>query len=473
MDFQKVADGIGALTCIVSVEKLEDGSCGDVRIVTGNKAYIDSIEHPAPGMAMLTDKFVPNSLYTAYLTRDLNFEDFCFRSAVQKKCLHSYVHPDRYDLWFNMTFLPLYPDDGNLCYCAYIMEVNFEPNSDRISNVSGEIASQVLETALSIRGARDFRSGLHDAVDDVRQMCEAEYCGLLLVDEETHSCTLIGESFSEGSSFKPRDDYLEKDFYPIAESWEETISGSNCLIAKNDREMDVVKTRNPLWYESLKANGIRTIALFPLKSHNVLLGYMWASNFDGERSDRIKEILELTTFILGSEIANDLMIDQLKVMSSRDMLTGLLNRNELNLREDRLKGVAEQDAGPVGVVFADLNGLKRVNDSEGHVAGDRLLCNAAAALREVFADHEIFRAGGDEFVMILTETSRAQAEEKAAALREAAGHYPDVSFAVGVSFHEDCRNIQQVLTEADERMYADKKEYYASRYDEDGPLHRM
>ena len=65
---------------------------------------------------MLTKKFVPDSLYTDYMPRDLNFEDFCYRAAVQKKCLHSYAHPDRYDVWFNMTFLPLWPDNGNLYY---------------------------------------------------------------------------------------------------------------------------------------------------------------------------------------------------------------------------------------------------------------------------------------------------------------------------------------------------------------------
>ena len=85
MDFQKVADSMAAMTCIISVEKLPDGGCGEIRIVTGNKAYIDSIEKPMQDVQMLTRKFVPNSLYTNYLTRDLNFEDFCYRSAVQKK----------------------------------------------------------------------------------------------------------------------------------------------------------------------------------------------------------------------------------------------------------------------------------------------------------------------------------------------------------------------------------------------------
>ena len=53
-DFQKVADGIAAMTCIVSVEKLPDGGCGEIRLVTGNRAYIDSIERPMQDVVMLT-----------------------------------------------------------------------------------------------------------------------------------------------------------------------------------------------------------------------------------------------------------------------------------------------------------------------------------------------------------------------------------------------------------------------------------
>ncbi len=114
MDYQAFVDAIDAMSCVISVEKLEDGSCGKIRIVTGNRAYLRSIEHPAPGTEMLTRRFVPNSEYTRYLTRDLNFEDFCYRSAVEKKCLHTYEHPDRIDAWFSMSILTLTGEEDGL-----------------------------------------------------------------------------------------------------------------------------------------------------------------------------------------------------------------------------------------------------------------------------------------------------------------------------------------------------------------------
>ncbi|MCR5774736.1 MAG: GGDEF domain-containing protein, partial [Lachnospiraceae bacterium] len=72
-----------------AVENLGNGKRGKFRIVAGNKAYIGSIENPAPGAELLTRKFIPDQQYIQYLTRDLNFEDYCYRAAVEKKCLTS------------------------------------------------------------------------------------------------------------------------------------------------------------------------------------------------------------------------------------------------------------------------------------------------------------------------------------------------------------------------------------------------
>jgi GAF domain-containing protein len=78
-------------------------------------------------------------------------------------------------------------------------------------------------------------------------------------------------------------------FYAIAASWEDTISGSNCLIVKTVQEMEVVRERNPEWYKGLAKSGVASIILFPLKFGNQLLGYIWASNFDTEKAPQIKE----------------------------------------------------------------------------------------------------------------------------------------------------------------------------------------
>ena len=134
VDFQQLCDSMAAMTCVISVEKRETGY-GKIRIVAGNQSYIASIEKPGGGVELMTQKFVPNSEYTAYFTKDLNFEEFCYQSAVHKKCLHSYVHPERIPVWFNLTFLPVNAQDGDLCYYAYYdtLEVSYTPDFNRFT----------------------------------------------------------------------------------------------------------------------------------------------------------------------------------------------------------------------------------------------------------------------------------------------------------------------------------------------------
>ena len=248
--------------------------------------------------------------------------------------------------------------------------------------------------------------------------------------------------------------------YDLAESWEATISGSNCLIAKNERDMEVVRERNPAWYSSLVENGVRSIVLFPLKSGHEKHGYIWATDFDPENAPRIKEALELVTFILGAEIGNHLLLKRLQVLSARDMLTGCLNRNEMNNYVDALSNGRISPGKSVGALFADLNGLKRVNDSQGHAAGDALIRAGYRVLREVFNDDEIFRAGGDEFTVIVLGATPGDMEEKARLIGQYAAREGAVSLAVGHHVEADCRNVRTALREADESMYENKRQYY-------------
>ncbi len=460
MDFQNLLDSIQTMACVVSVEKKDGDTYGDIRLVAGNKAYIASIENPAPGTEMLRDKFTPNTLYTDYLTRDLNFEDYSYRSAVLKKCLHSYAHPDRMNVWFNMMFIPLWPDNGNICYCLYLMEINFEADTSNMSVMSSNAASLALESCIKLSSTTDFKTTIKDIIKDIRKLCDAEHCCVLALNDNERSCEVLGEAFAEGTSLLPMETYLDNEFYDIADSWESTIAGSNCIIAKNERDMEVIKERNPIWYKSLTDAGVHNIVLFPLKSRGERMGFIWALNYDESRATTIKDMLEVTTHILGSEMGNHLLMDRLKFLGSKDMLTGVMNRNEMNNYVDSLSN-GKSPLTSVGVIFADINGLKEINDVEGHNAGDNLIRSAADILRGIFEEKHIFRAGGDEFSIILTDITQEYLDQKMAEVLESCEAKGDVSIALGGSVEKDSRNVRMALRLADERMYENKQKYYS------------
>ncbi|WP_295084030.1 hypothetical protein [Ruminococcus sp.] len=240
MRFQAIVDGIVPAACVVSVEKQDGGDYGKVRTVTGNRPYIDTIEKPV-GMTMLASKFVPNSEYTDYVPKDLNFENACYDAAVKKKNIHSYAHTTKFDVWFNMTFVPLYPDDGNICYCLYIVEVNLKPDAKRLSMISADIASSVLETCIKLQNPDDFTQAMKEVCVDIRDLCDSEHCCILLMDTANRKCSVLCEAFSKDSKLLPMDTYVDDAFYDIAYSWLDTIAGSNCLIVKNEHDMELIK----------------------------------------------------------------------------------------------------------------------------------------------------------------------------------------------------------------------------------------
>ena len=113
-----------------------------------------------------------------------------------------------------------------------------------------------------------------------------------------------------------------------------------------------------------------------------------------------------------------------------------------------------------GVAFVDLNGLKAVNDKEGHLAGDNLLRAAAVLIRDVFKDVEIFRVGGDEFLILDTKHSEPEFNIYIDKLREASEASNIVKIAVGTCFSKPDQDVRTSMHIADELMYKDKEEYY-------------
>ena len=460
MDYQKIIDDIGAMACVVSVELKENGSYGDVRIVAGNQAYIDSIEHPLKETGLQQTKFVPNELYTNYTPRDMSFEQFCFMTVKGNKCLHSYAKPESFGQWFNMTYIPLESDDPNLGYCMFLMEMNPEVDSSKATAVSVNLARTILEICIKIRQTLDFRASMNEVIGDIRDLCEARRCCIILLDSPTRTFDVLCEAQRDDLDLPPISKVVTPEFYDLLETWEDTLAGANGLIICNDQEMETIKDRNPKWYHSLKRGGVESLIAFPVKSQNEILGYIWATNFQVEKAQDIKETLELVTFVLGSEIANYQLLERLRILSAKDLLTGVQNRNLMNHYVEQLALGKAECGKTVGVVFADVNDLKTVNDYKGHDAGDDLLRSAADALKNVFPETSIFRAGGDEFTIILTGTTQEEIEALVERTRVVSSRDANVSFAIGSAVESDACNVRAALRKADEKMYEDKKHFY-------------
>lgn len=160
------------------------------------------------------------------------------------------------------------------------------------------------------------------------------------------------------------------------------------------------------------------------------------------------------------------MADALESRATIDSLTGLYNHRHLTVELDRLVTVAQQTKEPLGVLVADLNDFKQINDTFGHTAGDKVLCEVAAVLVE-WADgkYVCWRLGGDEFAAAMPGISKGRGRFEAARLQKmiqergisVPGGAAHTSVSVGIACSPaDGLSARELLSVADTAMYLRK-----------------
>jgi two-component system CheB/CheR fusion protein len=156
---------------------------------------------------------------------------------------------------------------------------------------------------------------------------------------------------------------------------------------------------------------------------------------------------------------------RVEYLATHDELTGLPNRALFNDRLHLALARAERSRESIGVVFIDLDNFKVVNDTLGHVTGDKLLKQAALRLLDcVRAEDTVARLGGDEFVVLLETADRREATLTAERLLSALSasyqfdeHECFISASIGLSmFPEDAADASALMRNADSAMYRAK-----------------
>ncbi len=157
------------------------------------------------------------------------------------------------------------------------------------------------------------------------------------------------------------------------------------------------------------------------------------------------------------------LLNKFKKLSLFDDLTGTKNRNHYNMKCEEL---IENHTGLVGIVYIDINGLKQANDKFGHAFGDSMIINCANVLKSIFANN-IYRIGGDEFVILDTVVALSSFFEKVKDLRNALSLQENLAVSIGVSVSYSSDDFNDKLEEADKKMYIDKQAYYTAIRDAD------
>mgnify|MGYP002169812139 CR=1 FL=1 len=221
------------------------------------------------------------------------------------------------------------------------------------------------------------------------------------------------------------------------------------------QDLEEIKESDPLQYENLKRQGIRSLVVVPLYDNGKVIGFYGVDNPPPVFLEYSHDILQIAAAFLLSCLKRRKLLAKLMELSYKDALTGIGNRFAMTnyIRQmDRKQSVA--------VVYCDVTGLKQVNDTQGHEAGDTLIRNACESLKQVFDGYGLFRIGGDELMVICPNITHAIADDRVAQLKETIKDY-SVNLAVGMVWLEEMGvSLERSVMEAEKRMYEDKAEYY-------------
>jgi len=220
-----------------------------------------------------------------------------------------------------------------------------------------------------------------------------------------------------------------------------------------------------------KHTTLQSALVVPLEGLNGVVGVlaMYHSNRDAFTPDHLRILLAVASKVALS-VENALKYQQAESSATTDYLTGLPNARSLFVHLAQEVARCRRTKTPLAVMVCDIDGFKQINDSFGHLEGDKLLREFCTRLKEACRGYDyVARMGGDEFVVtapgLTPEAAREKAERLNQAAIEAGRHVCGrelITLSVGTAFcPDDGYDVERLLAEADRRMYSMKQVHHA------------
>ena len=326
-----------------------------------------------------------------------------------------------------------------------------------------ELQKQELKNMLDVQTLITNCVRMLYAVDDLDQTINAvlTQIGEFLVSDRAYVFEIKDELMNNthewtAPGISPQRQKLQQRDLSLIPHWRPFFQKNDCIIID---DVEQLQKTNPAAYATLHAQEITSLIAAPFFLDNKLAGYIGIDNYDSEKIKNSSYLLLSMSIFLSYAIRHRNHVDMLHRLSYHDLLTNALNRNAFM---DVLSQFRPGQYASAGIIYIDINGMKEINDFYGHHQGDKILITTVAKVFNLFKPDELFRIGGDEFVIITYDLTETDFYEKFNLLRNIFCEKTNLPFSIatGSCWVKSPSDLNSLLQQADSAMYTDKKKFY-------------
>ncbi|MBY2478652.1 bifunctional diguanylate cyclase/phosphodiesterase [Clostridioides difficile] len=374
-------------------------------------------------------------------------------------CTNSILKEDKYYIWENTNtrtnrhFIlkdKLIKWEGKYARLEIALDITEKENISKSIAEKLEIKELLVGCIKHLITESNFSDAVNLVLSNIGKFHKADRAYVFEVSEDGKKITNTYEWCNEGVE-QQRQSLKNLDINEL-KNWFLLFQQKGFVIIDN---VESIRETQPMEYEILRPQNIKSLMASSLKQDDKIIGFIGVDNPQKAVGDT--SLLTSLSYFLLSEMKKRKIENKLNYMSYYDFLTGAYNRNKYikyidNFDNNKVKSM--------GVVFIDINGLKDINDSFGHARGDSTIVSACVTIKKYFHSHNVYRIGGDEFVVLCEDISKQLFEELVIWLSEEFKETMVYSVAIGSIWSENNIDIYILTKIADERMYQDKKRYY-------------
>lgn len=356
----------------------------------------------------------------------------------------------------NIVYFPLYKDEN----LHGVLELSFDevlPNVKKYDFIfSVGIAIRQISAAIANKLMKDKMAkniDFYKSMKNIAKLIETQY-------ELTYILPIIGEMLDKFIA-----DHLIYIFMKDGENYFRLVWPLECKDSKIYELLNKITEENPS--EISDSTGV-----WAIKSENDVIGAIAAGSYIEKLSESDIDYLTLLAKQISVTVQKANSYGEMLKYATLDALTGLNNRRQFEIRLNQEVATAKRKNKPLCCIMLDIDYFKKVNDTYGHAAGDCVLKNVSGVIKHELREYDIAsRYGGEEFCILLPDTTINEAEFVAQRLRKAventdiniteeqlAGETINVSISIGVSnYDKSVETPQQLYQNADMALYEAKR----------------